>query len=365
MALAASSAAMAEVTLSGTIDAGIANTSVRQGSAIDGSGAAAGAAKIGTYFSGAGGFVAGNNIIFSGSEDIGGGLKGSFTLAMGFDAGNGSFGNGGSGAGFTQQANVGLSGDFGSIKAGMQLSPFIASVAGTGMLGNGHFFVNRLLSVGGSTAFLQNGGTAAPGASSGGFFVPNAISYTSPNVGGFTATVLTATKSGSEGSVVTDPAGTNRYTAASLTGAFGDLAVSLAYHTRSNVYKTTAISANYNLGSIKLTGNYMTNRIDDGVATMGGIKVNSYGIGAGMDVSEALNVAIQYARNDIDGGEQALTGLHAKYSLSKRTFAYASHTRGTNGAMSAYEARIYNTNVVYGGNTQSNATTAIGIGHSF
>ncbi len=370
LALVASTAALANgVTISGNIDAGIARTTTNTG---DNSG------RIGTNFSGAGGFVAGNNINFSGTEDIGG-LKAGFTLGAGFDAGNGSSGNGGSAAMFTQQANVSLSGDFGSIKAGMQLSPFIASVAGTGMLGNGHFFVNRLLSIGGgSESNATNGGSAGAGASTGGFFIPNAISYTTPTFSGFNATVLTTAKSGSEGSVVTDPVATNRYTALAATGSFGDVGVSATYHSRADIFAAWAASAKLPMGDLTLVANYMSvDYKSSNTGDMQGVKVGSMGVGAGYKVSDALNVAVQHARNDIAGGNQSLTGLHAKYNLSSRTFAYASYTKATNGAASQYESRVYATNVngggginasadgAHGGIVGGNNTIAVGVAHSF
>jgi len=362
VALVASSAALAQVTVSGTIDAALANTSVRQGEEDNGQGNTG--AKIGTYFSGAGGFVAGNNLVFSGSEDLGGGLKASFALGAGFDAANGGSGNGGTAAMFTQQANVGLGGDFGSVKLGLQLSPFIAAVAGTTMLGNGHFFVNRLASIGSGTSQAM-GGIANPGLGSGGFFIPNAVSYTTPEVNGFKASVLSASNAGSAGSVLVDPTANEDYTAGTVTGALGDLNVALAYHRRSNTYATTAIGGNMPVGPLKLAAGFMMNNVHASVADMGGTTVNSWNIGAGYDVSDALNVAIQYARNNIAGGSQSLTGIHGKYSLSKRSFAYLSYTNATNGAISSYEGRVYYSNAVYGGQTAGNSTTAIGIAHSF
>jgi len=364
LALVASTAAMAESTISGVLDAGMAHTTSNSGGASD---------AVGVYFSGAGGFVAGNNINFSGSEEIDGGMKATYTLGAGYDAGNGSSGNGGSGAMFTQQANVGLAGDFGSVKLGMQLSPFIASVAGTGMLGNGHFFVNRLLSIGGgSEGNLTNAGSAGPGASSGGFFVPNSVSYSTPVIGGFTGTVLTTAKTGSEGSVTANPLVTNAYNAYSLTGAMGDVGVSATYHKRAEVYSASAISANYKMGPLTIAGNYMSSAYDAATAVTAGMRnvtVKSWGLGAGYDVSDKLNVAIQYAKNDITGGNQALTGAHAKYSLSKRTFTYVSYTNATNGAASAYEGRAYAANVLGAGSagapTTSNKTVVVGVAHSF
>jgi predicted porin len=357
LALVASTAAMAESTISGTIDAGVASTTtVNNFTGV----------KTGTYFSGAGGFVAGNNLIFSGSEEIDGGVKATYTLGMGFDAADGTPGNGGGALGFTQQANVGLAGDFGSVKLGMQLSPFIASMAGT-MLGNGHFFVNRLLSIGGgSNDFLINGGTAAATQSVGGFFVNNAISYTTPSIGGFSATALMTPKSGSNGSIVAlAPTASDQYSAFTLNGSLGDVAVTAAYHKRENTFTGMGTGATYKMGPMTLAGNYMSVDYDAAASSMANTKVNSFGFGVGYDVSEKINLALQYARNDLDAAKQALTGVHAKYSLSKRTFTYASYTNGTNGAASSYEHRAFATNATLGGNTDNNRTVAVGVAHSF
>jgi len=266
LALVASTAALADgVKISGTLDVGIANTNLNKGQAAGGAGAS-GTDSIGTYFSGAGGYVAGNQITISGSEDLGGGLKVDFNLQKGLTLGTGADANGGTGSGFTNQANLGLSGDFGTLRGGMQLSPFIASYAGTGTSGNGHFFVNRLLSIGGgSTEYTHNAGTGAPGSTSGGFWIPNSISYATPSIGGFTITALTTTKTG-DGGLITDPLQTNSYQAYSITGAIGPINTSLAYHQRSNTFSGSSISANTALGA-GLTGyaNYMSVKYNDAV----------------------------------------------------------------------------------------------------
>jgi len=366
LALIASTAALANgVKISGTLDAGVANTTTNTTSAIDGTGQT-GTNSVGTYFSGAGGWVAGNNITISGEEDLGGGLKADFNLTKGFNLGQGNDTNGGTATGFTQAANIGLSGAFGSLRAGLQFSPFIASYAGTGTSGNGHFFVNRLLSIGGGTAeFTRNAGTGAPGNGSGGFFIPNSVSYTSPSIGGFTVVALTTTKASGDG-VLVDPLDTNSYQAYSLTGAIGPINTSVAYHQRSNVYSASSVSANTAVAAgLTAYANYMSAKYDAAVATMGSVSVGSYSVGLAYDATDALNVSLQYATNDIDGGKQNLTGLGAKYSLSKRTFAYASYTNATNGASSSFDNRIGGTNALYAGNLDSNRTIAVGVAHSF
>jgi predicted porin len=126
------------------------------------------------------------------------------------------------------------------------------------------------------------------------------------------------------------------------------------------------------MGPLTIAGNYMSSAYDAATAVTAGMRnvtVKSWGLGAGYDVSDKLNVAIQYAKNDITGGNQALTGAHAKYSLSKRTFTYVSYTNATNGAASAYEGRVYTTNVLIDSATTppttSNKTVVVGVAHSF
>jgi len=383
LALVASTAALANgVTVYGNLDAGIANTSVKQTATVAGQGPS-GTAAVGSYFSGAGAFTAGNYLGFRGSEDLGNGLKANFNLEAGLDTGNGFAANGGTGTNydastgaggsvlFTRQANVGLGGDFGSLTAGLQLSPFIASVAGTGTLGNGHFFVNRLLSIGGSAAFAGNAGTAAPGSGSGGFFVPNSVSYSTPSMMGWTASAMTSTKTGTTGGgALGNPLDTNSYQAYSLTGTIGALNTSLAYHSRSDTYTASAISANTKLGDVTFAGSYMSAKYDAAAAAVGamaGVRVGSWNIGAGYPFTEAFSGTLQYAQNDILGGKQALTGVGLQYTLSKRTFLYGSYTQATNGASSSYDQRVNITNAVYAGTTaaESNHTIAVGVAHSF
>lgn len=361
LALVASSAAMAEgVTIYGTLEGGLANTTDR-----------------GSYFSGAGGFNGGTWIGFKGQEDING-TKAFFNLEAGIDL-NGYSNNGGAGANnptgtsvnspiFSRQANIGLASDsLGTLTIGQQLSPFVASVAGTGTLGVGHFFVNRLLMGGGGAPAAL---TTASNVSFEGFFIPNSYSYATPSLGGFTATVLSSTPTGNGRGTIPAAGAADRYSSASLTGAVANVNVSLAYQVLADTYKTWAVSANTNVGGITIAGNYMSNKFEADASS-----VNSWNIGAGYDVAPALNVSLQYART---GGEasatnnllatpaasrldsQSLYGLAAKYSLSKRTSLYASFTRATNGAQSAYDTRGSYTNT-----GADNRTTAVGVLHSF
>ncbi len=83
LALVASTAAMAQATVYGMLDAGIANTSSSNNT------------TKGTSFSGAGGFVGANYIGFKGSEEIDGGIKANYQLEAGINISQGGTDNGG------------------------------------------------------------------------------------------------------------------------------------------------------------------------------------------------------------------------------------------------------------------------------
>jgi predicted porin len=344
VALVASTAALADVTLYGTVDAAVEQSTGN-----------------GTYLNGTGGFVAGNNFGIKGSEELSGGLKANFTLQQGFNLNQGRSDNGGGGfnttsttdmknaaSTFNQVASVGLSGDFGTITLGQQLSPFIATLAG-GTAGNGNFFVNAII-LGGSAA----GGGANQG---GGFFIPNAISYTSPEIGGFTATVLTSGRANAISGGVTQN-DVNKYTAGSVSTSFAGVNVGLTADQRSGT-DTCATTCSYRNVAAALS----TTIGDFGVAatvrsytapydTTDG-KYSTYTGSVSYNVSEALTLAAQYA----SGNDASITTGHAKYSLSKSTFLYATMGRASAGAQSAYVLRATG--------TAANDHTALGIVKSF
>jgi predicted porin len=325
VALVASSAALAQegVTVYGTVEAAVEQST-----------------SNGTYLNGAGAFVAGNNFGIKGSEDLGNGLKANFTLQQGLNLNQGTQDNGGgAGSTFNQVASVGLGGDFGTITLGQQLSPFIATMAG-GTAGNGNFFVNTII-MGGSAA---GGGTNQAG----GFFVPNAVSYTSPSIGGFTATVLTSgTMNPLSGGVTA--AADNRYTAGSVSTSVAGINIGLTADQRSTAYRNIAGTLSTNFGDFGIAATVRDFR-DTALNT----SHSTYSASLSYNVSEALTIAGQYG----SGNDQSVSNIHAKYSLSKSTFVYATAGRATGGAQSAYLLR---------GTSQadSNTMTALGVVKSF
>jgi len=313
LALVASTAAMANgATVYGSLDASVAK--VTNGNmSFDGSGNWGG-----SYFG------------INGSEDLDGGMKASYALEGGLNIGTGAQDNGGTsgaagaavGAVFNRQGNVGLSGDFGSVTAGLQLSPYIGAVA-NGIAGGNSFFVPLLIMSSNRTA--DGASVTGTGATAnGGFFIPNSVSYTTPSIGGFSGSVLSQVSAGVDA---------NKYTAYSGNFAQGDVSVAAAYQSKTNDYSSTAATAGYQMGQLRLSGGYVMHS-----DTVTALDTNTYTVGAAYAVTEKATVNANYARNNATNAAN-ITNLSAYYSLSKNTGLYATYSRGTNGAGTVYSSR--------------------------
>ena len=110
------------------------------------------------------------------------------------------------------------------------------------------------------------------------------------------------------------------------------------------------VAANTSFGPLKIAGSFYSTKTD------GLDRVTSSSVEGGYDISDALNVGLQYARIDATS-EQTLTSVFAKYALSKRTGLYATYLTGKN-ISSSFDTR----GQAYSGN---NNTTAVGVTHSF
>ena len=328
LALVASTAAMANgVTVYGTADASVYNAGGTTGFA--------GTGNWGTSVLG-----------FKGSEDLGGGLKASFNLEQGLNFGTGSEANPGvsststSKAAFNRLANVGLSGDFGSLTLGLQLSPFIAASLGGYANGNASFYVNALALTTVSVASYGSSATAT-----GGFFIPNAVTYSLPSIGGVNASVMTTLDGG---------VAANQYTAVSVGTAVGAIGLNGAYQQRGGGsgtgYKSYNINGSTNVGDIRVAAGYTSHDVDGTTAV-----VNGYNLGASYALNGATAVSLNYAGAT---GSKSVTNAGVTYNLSKSTFLYGTVSYGKNGA-----GVVYETSPTY---TTGNKTGyAVGVSHSF
>lgn len=341
LALVASTAALADgVKVSGIIDYGVQNYS--------GSGTAQ--TGKGTSFE-QGGWSDHSSITFSGSEDLGSGMKAFFSLESGFTQ-NGDPGNGGNGTLFSRESKVGLSGDFGTITLGQQLSPYILAHAVTQAGTAGHFWVNRIIMGGGLGAAAVGAGTGA--FQKGGFFIANAIQYTTPSIGGWTASIMTNTKNGAkDGAMAATTSDADKYTAYNVSGSLAGVSLAAGYQNRQNTYTSWVAGGTYGIGDLTIGANISSHKPE------GGDAVGAYLISANYALGNGTSVVGGVARNDLDTA-QSLTNIGLKHDLSKRTFVYLTHNRGTNGAISSLAERGN-----YATTGRDNNNTVLGVSHSF
>ena len=352
LALVASTAALAtEVKIGGVLDVGVGVAS-KNGT------------TGGTYIE-SGAYNDHSSIELDVSEDLGNGMKAYTSLGMGFNA-NGQSDAPGVGTGFNtannglsvnnnslfnRQALVGLSGNFGSIQIGRQLSPFILTNVFMQNY-NGMFGVGRMVLAG-------TGGTANA------FFQDDAIQYTTPAINGFTGTLFTSTPNGTRGNSFVAGVDGDRYDAFAIRGPIGPINFNASYHNSKNTY------SGWNMGG--------TMAVTDGITAsagyistkaQGGVQVGSFNIGASIDVGGSNKVIVQHAQNDADTALR-LSNIMIANALSKRTTVYAGFGVGsagigasigtlgsTNGATSAA-----NTTTAVSG--ASNTAMVVGVSHAF
>ena len=341
LALVASTATLADgVKVSGQMDFGVGHTT-----------------GVGTYMD-QGAWADNSNITFSGSEDMGNGMKTFFTLAAGFTQ-NGDPGNGGNGTLFSRESLVGLSGDFGTVKLGQQLSPYILSYAISQAGTPGGFWVNNFIMGGGLGNVAVGAGSGA--FQKGGFFIPNAVSYTTPSVNGWTATFMTNTANGAkDGAMATTTSDADKYMAANVIGAVGAINVTAGYQSRGSSYSSTVIGASTSFGDLTLAGNFNTHSVDSAsTLTFPKAKTSSYLLSAAYKLQETLTLVGGYGANDL-ASDQSMTNVGMKLDLSKRTYTYISYTHATGGAQSSLAQRGN-----YALTGTNNTTTVIGVAHSF
>ncbi len=268
-----------------------------------------------------------------GTEDLGGGMKAHFRLEGGFSSANGAIANGGTTGVFSRMANAGISGPFGSITAGLNLSPFIAAYTSTLGLAGNNFYVPALLmhregTVGptGTTPAFPGGTDADPAlGTTGGFFIPNSVTYSLPAdlLGGVTGSVMYALGG------VPGASRQNRFVSGNVGYAFGALNLVAAASDRDAQYKQYLVGASVPVGPVKLAANWI--RFDP----VAGGTTNTFVVGAEMKVIPAASIGVNYARNN-GANTPEIYNVSAVYSLSKTTNLYAAFNRATDGIPSSY-----------------------------
>lgn len=257
-----------------------------------------------------------SQIRFLGTEDLGGGLKAHFTLAQRFSPESG--GNDGttfSRPTFQGESTVGLSGGFGALKLGRSLTAFQGPVNMTDPWGTLQQGSLAVLTSGYVTDKENNADAAGLGRT-------EAIHYSSPKFGGFSAAVSLGLKQHT-GSATPLPKNLT-----SLWGSYanGPLYVGIGMEQNRQDDQITALLATYNVGFMIVGAGYSTidlSAADTATAfdrkawnIMAVVPMGAFAIKGGYGVSEA----------DVSGAKVTKKlGLGVDYMLSKRTKIYASY----------------------------------------
>ncbi|WP_341319298.1 porin [Paraburkholderia sp. IMGN_8] len=255
--------------------------------------------------------VSGSRFGLRGAEDLGGSMRAIFELESGISIANGSFSNS-NGNEFGRQAWVGVDSRFGTVKAGLQFSPFFLAV---------YDFDPREMSYFGSglITYLNNVYVT-------GLFNPNGVSYTSPEIAGLQASALMAL-GGAAGNFQA-----GRQYSASLRYHLGSLTVDAALYSGNAggsaasiaipsvvAFDGRALGASYVFNGLTVKASYVQYKV------AGSFNDRVYSGGASYRITPALNVdaGVWYTRdgnNSTNHSVMASTG--AEYSLSKATMVY-------------------------------------------
>jgi len=227
-----------------------------------------------------------------GTEDLGGGLKAGFNFEQGLSLGDGSLSQAGAGA-FGRAAWMNIAGGFGDLRLGRSLTPNFYAVAAWELTGAANYSA-----VAGQFGFAGNARNSGM------------IMYTSPSMGGFTASFGHVMKGNNSGDAIN---------ALNAIYKNGPLAVSVAYSKTQNADNAAkVVGAGYDFGGFRVAGSFQDPAGDSKGFTIGG------GVNAG-PVSLVLDIARDTEFKDTN------TLFEVKYPLSKRTVTYVAFVRDGKG----------------------------------
>jgi predicted porin len=318
----------------------------------------------------------GNNnssrIGFKGAEDLGNGLKATFVLENGINTDDGTSAD--STASFSRLSYVGLEGSFGAVRLGKQntqiktamsqIDPFETGgvVNAIGLFGATSGLPTTGLGTTASPTVQQTPGNAIPER------VANQITYTTPNVAGFSGSV------GYTFGEVAGDNGANRSWGAQLGYVNGPLNVQFGYNDQDlspsqtvelSKTKIGFLGATYDFGVVKLHAAYGQKKYDLENPTFEDFKVKAALVGVTVPFG-ASKIRAEYIHNNDDRSatdrDNNVMALSYTYSLSKRTTLYATYARIDNDT---------NSNVGFSGGTttitanENTSVLALGVQHNF
>lgn len=262
-----------------------------------------------------------SRLFFTGSEDLGGGLKANFHMEQQVSLGDGST----QAATFARQAWMGVSGGFGEIRAGRQYTlgftssigymPSTSTTAQVVFANNAKFGTVAVpASAAGVTPVVAAVAEVTP-TNGNNYFNTVAsrndaqLRYTSPSFGGVRVSAATQL-TGNTATPLTE---------VQVAYAAGPLSASLyTSKTKNTPGNNLGLNAGYNLDVAKIVGGY----VDRAGAGAG----KGYFFGGSVPMG-ALTVGAVYANNS--DTKVAATELYGRYALSKRTTAYTHFRTGS------------------------------------
>ncbi len=297
-AVAATGAAMAQssVTIDGIVDLGAVKPINQKGVRLDaGNGA--------------------SQIRFRGTEDLGGGLKANFTVAMRFSPESGGLDGNANGRPLMQgESTVGLSGGFGSVKLGRALTAFQMGVNTTDPWATLTQATVAVLPGSYATDPVANADSAGLGRT-------DAITYMSPNFGGFTANASFGFKNSNAQANNGAVKQAENLVSLWLGYAAGPLYIGGGYEQNRSDHDVTALLATYDFGVVKIGGGFSN---IDVVAR----KESAWNLMATVPLG-AATLKFGYGKAKVKNGAdfQKKLGMGVDYALSKRTTLYANYGR--------------------------------------
>ena len=225
-----------------------------------------------------------NAVGFRGVEDLGSGLKAYFDLQHRFQADTGV-----ANTPFWDEISVlGLRGSFGQLQLGRQGGPYGAGPDPDAFGGD----------------YVGGRGERKAGADD---KYNNGITYTTPDLGGFSAAIGTAEGNGTA----------RRPVSGYLKYAAGPLMVSASMAARANDDNAWGLGATYDFGAAKL---FLAVASNDGDGS--GVERDTLDIGVAVPMG-AGSVRAKFNTDDINGTKTRNIGLGYWHDLSKRTMLYA------------------------------------------
>ena len=284
--LAASGVAMAQssVTLYGVADLGLVKSN-----------------GISAQMSGNGTMNNGNSRLgVRGVEDLGGGLKASFNFEQGINAESGKT----EANTFQRAAWLGLSGNFGSVRLGRSLTPSYYGMAAWELTGVANY-----------SAVSNQFGFVAAGSRN-----DSQFAYTTPNFGGFSATLGYIMKPDNSGIAGGAAEGNAKYDL-NVIYANGPIAAALSYNKVKDFKGNASLGGSYDFGVAKIAASWQDG-YKGGRGIEGQQKQSGFTIGGTVPIG-AFSVTLDVARDTKAKDTDVV--VEGKYALSKRTFAYAAY----------------------------------------